>query len=134
VFFTWDITVPADTSEDNPLEKDLILTEGVIDRVDVKFPPGCHGLVKVRLLRYGSQLIPLTRGEWVTGDGETVPTEGYYELLEEPYTLRFVGCSPGTQYEHTVTVRVNVMRPRPDPVVQLVELLHTLFKRMGLIR
>jgi len=124
VFFSWDITIPADTSESDPLEKDLTLTH----------PPGCHGLVKVRLFRFDSQLIPLTRDEWVTGDGETVPTALRYELLEEPYALKFVGCSPGTRYEHTVTVRVNVMRPRPDPVEQLVELLRTLFKRMGLIR
>jgi len=136
VFFSWDITIPADTSEKDPLEKDLTLTHGVITRIDVKFPPGCHGLVKVRLFRFDSQLIPLTRDEWVTGDGETVPTALplHYELLEEPYALKFVGCSPGAQYKHTVTVRVNVMRPRPDPVEQLVELLRTLFERMGLIR
>jgi len=133
MFFAWDITVPADTPEDDPLERDLKLTKGVINRIDIKFPAGCHGLVKVRLLRYGSQLIPLSRGEWLTGDGETVPTEVYYEILEEPYMLRFVGCSPGTQYEHTVTVRVSVMPPRPDPVAQLVELLHTLLKRLRFI-
>ncbi|MBW2674781.1 MAG: hypothetical protein JRD89_15445 [Deltaproteobacteria bacterium] len=109
------------------------MTKGIIDRLDIKFPAGCHGLVKVRLFRFGSQLVPLSRGEWVTGDGETVPTQLRYELLEEPYALKFVGCSPGTQYEHTVTVRVSVTRPRPDPVQQLVELLHTLLRRLRLI-
>jgi len=108
VFYAWDITIPAGTPETDPVERDLEVTKGVVTRIDIKFPPGCHGLVKVRLLRYGSQLIPLSRGEWVTGDGEAVETEGYYPMEEEPLALRFVGCSPQTAYPHTITVRVQV--------------------------
>jgi len=109
VFYAWDITIPADTSVDKPVEQHLELTKGVVTRVDVKFPAGCHGLVKVRLLRYGSQLIPLSRGEWVTGDDETVQTETYYQMRDEPLALKFVGCSPGTSYAHKVTVRVQML-------------------------
>jgi len=108
VFYAWDIIIPAGTPESAPVERDLRVTRGVLTRVDIKFPAGCHGLVKVRLLRYGSQLVPLSRGEWVTGDGETIPTEGYYEMEDEPLALRFVGCSPRTYYPHKITVRVQL--------------------------
>jgi len=108
VFYAWDIIIPKDTSEDEPVTQMLKLTRGVITGVWVKFPAGCKGLVKVRLLHQEAQLVPLSRGEWVTGDGETIPTETYYELDRAPFALKFVGCSPGTYYPHKVTVRVQL--------------------------
>ena len=108
MFFAWDVTVAAGTAEASPKEQILKVTKGVVTGVWVKFPPGCHGLVKVRLLRSEFQLVPLSRGEWVTGDGETIPTETYYLLEEAPAELKFLGCSPGSIHDHTVTVRVSV--------------------------
>lgn len=108
MFFAWDITVTAGTTEASPKTQVLKLSKGVITGIDVKFPAGCHGAVKVQLLRSEFQLVPLNRGEWVTGDDETVPTEPYYELDETPAELKFLGCSPGAAYDHVVTVRVAV--------------------------
>jgi len=108
VFYAWDIIIPKDTSENEPVTQMLKLTRGVITGVWVKFPAGCKGLVKVRLLHQEAQLVPLSRGEWVAGDGETIPTETYYELNRAPFALKFVGCSPGTYYPHKVTVRVQL--------------------------
>ena len=109
MFFAWDITVTAGTAEATPKTQILKLTKGVITRLDVKFPAGCHSLVKVRLLRSEFQLVPLSRGEWVTGDGESVQTEPYYELTEAPSELKFQGCSPSTVYPHVITVRVSII-------------------------
>lgn len=108
MFWAWDITVAAGTAEASPLTQTLKLSKGTITRIDVKFPAGCHGQVKVRLLRSESQLVPLSGGEWVTGDDETVPTEPYYELNETPAELKLQACSPLASYSHTVTVRVAV--------------------------
>jgi len=108
VFFAWDITVSANKLESDPKTQILKLTKGVVTRMDIKFPAGCNGLVKARLLRSEFQLVPLSRGEWVTGDDETVVTETYYPLEETPAELKFVGCSPGSRYGHTVTVRVGI--------------------------
>ena len=108
MFWAWDITITAGTTEDSPVTQILKLTKGVLTGIDVKFPAGCHGLVKVRLLRSEFQLVPLSRGEWVTGDDEVVPTESYYELDETPTELKFLGCSPLATYPHTVTIRVAV--------------------------
>ena len=108
MFFAWDITVDAGTEEDDPKTQILKLTKGVITGLDVVFAPGCHRLVKTRIRRYESQLVPLSRDEWVTGDGETVRTEPYYEMLEAPYQLKFIGASPLTAYDHVITVRVRM--------------------------
>ena len=133
MFYAWDITIPAGQAEAAPVTQILKLSKGVITRIDVKFPRGCHGLVKVHLLRDEFQLVPLSRGEWVTGDSETVPTEGYYELVETPAQLKFVGCSPGTSYDHTVTVRVSILPKSVASLIPLMELLTRMLQRMGVL-
>lgn len=116
MFYAWDILIPANTPKLAPITQELELPFGVITQIHIKFPAGCHGLVGVRLLRWTFQLVPLSSGEWITGDNETVPTETHYELLEVPTFLTFKGCSPSTGYPHMITVRVEV-----NPEVSEVE-------------
>lgn len=130
MFYAWDITVTANTLTTSPKEQLLKITKGVITRIDVKFPCGCHGLVKVRILRSEFQLVPLSKGEWITGDDETVPTEGFYKVDTAPAELKFVGCSPGTTYNHTVTVRVQVL---PEIVASFAPLADVLNKFLRFI-
>ncbi len=123
MFHAWDITVPANTPLLNPVKQELNLPAGVITGISIKFPSGCNGMVKIRILRWTFQLVPLSSGEWVTGDGETVPTEQNYELLETPFMLEFQGCSPSTTYPHTITVRIEVS-PLVSPAdAQTIDLL-----------
>lgn len=130
MFYAWDIEIPAATSETSPTTQILKLTKGVITGISIKFPPGCHGLVKVRLLRSEFQLVPLSRGEWVTGDGENVETEPYYDLKETPAQLKFLGCAPQTAYPHTVTVRVAITPPEIATPYQVLQDLLKVFKRL----
>lgn len=131
--YAWDITITANKPEDDPKTQMLKLSKGVITRADIKFPPGCHGLVKVRLYRHEFQLIPLSGDEWITGDAETVPTEQYYELVEDPAQLKFVGCSPTCAYNHTVTVRITVLPKAVATFRPLIEVMTLFLKRIGAI-
>jgi len=133
MFYAWDIKITAGTKEDTPKTQVLKLTAGVVTRVDVKFPPGCHSLVKVRILHAEFQLVPLSRGEWVTGDGEPVQTEGYYTLPADQNSLKFVGCSPLTRYDHTVTVRVSILPEEAATMGPLTRLLRAFFERIGVL-
>jgi hypothetical protein len=108
VLFAWDITVTANTLEDDPKEQLMKLTHGVITGVEVKFPSGCHGMVNVRILHEESILIPAGKDTWITGDDEAVISNEYFELLTEPYQLKFIGYSEGTDYNHHITVRVTI--------------------------
>jgi len=128
--WAWDIVVPAGTGEWSPVTEILKLSKGVITRIDVKFPAGCHGMVKVRILREEAQLVPLSRKEWLIGDDETVPTESYYELSSSPYQLKFVGCSPGTRFDHMITVRVAITPLEVASSKPLLEIWRRLAKRI----
>ena len=134
MFWAWDVKILAGTTEASPKLQILKLSKGVITGIWIKFPRGCHGMVKVRILRYEHMLVPLGRDQWVTGDNETIPTESYYELFEAPAQLKFVGCSPGTTYDHTVTVRISVLPRAVASMIPVIELLTRLLQRMGVLR
>ena len=131
MFFAWDIAVTAGTAEATPKKQILKLTSGVITEVDVKFPSGCHGLVKVRLKHWESPLVPLSRGEWITGDDEAVKASMYFELPKGPYELKFEGSSPDASYGHTVTVRISVLPKSVASMIPLIEVLTKVLIRMG---
>jgi len=131
MFFCWDITVDADTSEEDPLTGWLQLPKGIITHVDVKFPAGCHGMVKVRLFQEALQLIPLSEDEWVTGDDEPVPTDTYAELLDKPYKLKIKLCSPDTDYPHVITVRINVQPEYAAGISSLTRMFKSFLDRLG---
>ena len=130
MFWAWDITITAGTTATSPKEQILKLTKGIITKIDIYFPKGCNGYVKVKLLRSEFQLVPLSRGEWVTGNGETIPTETYYELEETPSQLKFIGISPDAKYDHTVTVRVQILPKEVATPYIVVREFVSLFKRL----
>lgn len=130
--YAWDIAVPANTLATAPQTKELKLTYGVITKMDVKFPAGCHALVQVRLLRWESALLPVGKDTWLTGDDETVINPEYYELTEKPYALKFVGISPGTNYNHTISVRITVLPREVASLLSLLEIFVKIARRMGL--
>jgi len=133
VLFAWDITVAANTLASNPSTQTLKLTRGVITKVDVKFPAGCHGLVSIRLLHEESALVPLNKDTWLTGDDETVPISEYFEFDTAPYSLKFVGKSPGTSYDHTITVRVTILPKEVATMLPLIEVLTRFLQRIGVL-
>jgi len=133
LIFAWDITITADTKAASPKTEILKLSKGVITKIEIKFARGCHGLVKVRLFHQESQLVPLSRGEWITGDDEAVSFPEFFELWTTPYQLKFRGCSPDTTYEHTVTVRVSVLPKTVASMIPVIELLTRLLQRMGVL-
>jgi len=130
--YAWDITIPANTLESNLKEQTLKLHPGIITRVGCKFPAGCHGMVKVRIFVGGVFLLfPLSAGGWVTGDDEEAWYTYYYELTGRPKEVIFRGCSPGTTYPHTVTIRITVLPHAVASIMPILDLLTRLLKRLG---
>lgn len=132
--FAWDITIPANTLATTPVEQELEITFGVITKVEIKFPSGCHGLVKCRLTRGGIyRLAPLSPDEWVTGDDEAASWHTYFLVDEPPNHVEFTGISPGTTYPHTVTVRLEILPRKVASMIPVLELLTRLLQRMGVL-
>lgn len=134
MFYAWDINIPANRSSNDPVRQVLDIAVGVVTRVSIKFARGCHGQVKTRLEWDKFQFFPLSAGEWVTGDNEAVTSEEYFEIKTDPAKVVFLGCSPGTSYEHDVTVRITVLPKKLASMIPIINLLTRLLQRMGVFR
>lgn len=134
MIFAWDITIKAGKTEASPETRILKLSKGVIVKIIIHFKRGCHSMVKVRLLHQEAQLVPLSRGEWITGDHFPKEYPEFFELKTTPYQLKFVGCSPGTSYDHEVTVDIVVLPKWVASMIPVINLLTKLLTRMGVFR
>lgn len=67
----FQVTTPAGTAKASPLVTDLGLDVGQVLHVDIEIPPGHAGLTGIQLRIAGGQVIPLTPGTYLVGDGRT---------------------------------------------------------------
>ncbi len=109
MYYDYAIVVPANTLAAAPVVERLKLTKGVIHRIEVGFPAGCQGMVYLALGNEGAQLWPLTRGCAFNAEDYNIPIDERYELAAAPFELEARAWSPGTSYQHTITVRVGVL-------------------------
>jgi len=109
MLFEYEITIPANTPEKSPVRQRLEITRGVIKKLGVFFPYGCLGLVKCRIKWGEHQVFPRNLGGFIRGNDETIDAEYFLYLDTEPYELIFEGWSEDELYDHTVSVRINVI-------------------------
>lgn len=101
-------TIPPDTAKADMRSKDIKLAVGIIVKVDVKFPEGCRELAHASVWRGGHQVFPTNIGDDFHADGETV-TFAEYEPVRRNENWYFRTWNEDDTYEHTVTLRVNVL-------------------------
>jgi len=111
MLFSYAITVPAGTPSNKPLEQSLEIKPGIIKRIEVKFPPGVAATVHVQIFSGEFQLLPRNPGGSIQGDNETVFDEPYYEIYDEPAVLTLRAWSPTANHDHTILVRILVLKP-----------------------
>lgn len=105
------ITIPAGTVETAPVIVEQELPQRVITRIDVHFPSGVHDEAYTSLFYGESQVFPYRKGEWVTGNAETVEDEPFIDLGEKKATINIRGKSPDALHDHTLIWRIST-----DPI------------------
>lgn len=105
-----EVEVPANTAKADFVDTTMILTKGRIKRLSVYFPWGCAGLVGIQIIRRTYQLMPLTRGEWLTGNELLLNYNYNYGLDVEPYQLMVRCYNIDDTYAHTPFFIAEIMR------------------------
>lgn len=109
MFFDYPLTIPADTSITEPAEDLVLVTHGVLHRLEIAFPAGCAGLAHLAILRGGFQIFPLNPGGYFSANKYTIPIDTYYELFTAPYALKLRGYNEDPANAHTITVRLGIL-------------------------
>ncbi len=105
-----ELTVPANTAKVDFVSDTMKLTKGVIKVISVYFPWGCAGLVGIQIIRRTWPLMPLTRGEWMTGN-ELLHSYNYnFNLTTQPYELIIRGYNLDDSYEHTPFIIIEILK------------------------
>ena len=109
MFFLKNLTVPAGTPVSLAVRDKIEITGGWIKEIEIGFPPGCLGLVGVRVLRFEQQLVPLTPGEWLKWDDTMVKIPLDFPIDSEPFELNIDAYNEDDTYAHTIQIGVHVM-------------------------
>ena len=109
-----EFNIPVGVTKEDPLRREVTLPRGIIEELDVVFPPGPVGLVGVRVFRGLHQVVPARYEDWLVGEDITFTHRTPVELLSEPYVLTLEGYNEDEVYDHTVIFRFTVRSPEPD--------------------
>ena len=130
--YDFDVTVPANTLESDPVEERLKLCAGKLRFLGINFPAGCQGMVHAVIEHEGVQKWPLTTWQSFHGEDMAVELEEYYDLADIPYELVVHAWSPGTSYDHTITVSAVVLPAEiVDVDLRLEDKFNQFFKLLG---
>jgi len=106
MIYTKDFTIPKNTPESSPHHETLIVTKGLVYKVEFQFPAGCAGLVGLVVSDGGFQLWPSSLGEWFITDAFTIAFEDMYLKNTAPFQFDFWGFNLDETYDHTIYCRI----------------------------
>jgi len=131
VLYCYTLTVPAGTPENNPVKQTISLEPGVLRRIEVVFPFGTNCMVKVRIKHGEKVIVPANADAWLVGNGETVRIDMLMEYLDRPFELVVEVASPGTNYDHTIYLRFEVVSEEMAfPERRLARILEEIARRL----
>lgn len=124
------ITIEAGRPEVNMKIEEVVIKEPFINKVEIEFPAGCCGEVKLRIYYGIRRYWPLGEGQSFSSDDHVIIFYPHYKLPTTPMTFRIVGWAPATQYDHTIVVRLEVRETMEDVETSLLSKLYFLFRRL----
>lgn len=133
MFYDFSFTIPANTLASAPETLDLKLTHGIIHRVEILFPGGCHSEVYLVIKEALHQRWPTNPDGSFNGDNFPIAFNEHLEFTRRPYILTLVGWSPGTTYPHTIEVRIGILPARVlRPEGTITQIVRIPSERLGL--
>lgn len=106
--YTTDFIIPANTLKDDPYKETVKLDVGVIKAILIRFRNGCNYRVALTIFDASFQIVPASPDEFVYGNDVIFEIPMNYKLPSAPYELTLVGWSDGTEFDHCVTVMIDV--------------------------
>ena len=113
--YSYKITTAASSEKETEIE----LEGDFISYVNIRFPPGPSGLLKLAIFYGIKQIFPYDEGTWFQGDDEVIEWQEYWKLPESPCKLKIKTVNEDDTYEHTVYVRIAVMKREESLAYQI---------------
>lgn len=98
------ITIPAGTAAAAPQTTALSLRDAVLERIEVRIPPGPSGLVGFAFVHSGQQVIPFRVGDWIIADDESLDWAVEHYPTGNKWAFRGYNTDV---YSHTIYLRLH---------------------------
>jgi hypothetical protein len=109
MFHVYEVTVPKETAQADPLVTEMSLSPGQITQVEIGFPWGCGGLVHVQIWQAEHQVWPSNvEASFAWNDYNVVFPEAHdCAGPDEAWSIRCWNLDE--RYEHTIQVRIGIL-------------------------
>lgn len=109
MLYSKHVTFPFGQTEATKTVKHFHINKGWIYRAWLIFPPGCAGLVKVRVEHKGHPIIPVNKSDYVKANDYTFKFPMFYEVKTTPYQITFEGWNEDDTYDHEISLMLLVL-------------------------
>jgi len=92
-------------TEDTATVRKFTANLGVIYRVWITFPPGCAGLVKVRIFHEEHPFLPVEADAYIRGDNISFEYPVMYEIELQPEVITIKAWNEDDTYDHNIDVQ-----------------------------
>lgn len=113
--FLFELAIPANTTEDAPVERDVDIGAGVIIKSEVGFPKGLGALAHARVRQVLTPRYPSNQGAWYHWSNYIYETADHLLIKKGDPPLTLVGWNEDDSYPHTITFRFIIL---PKEVVE----------------
>lgn len=103
---SYQVTVPAGTTEADPQVTDLTMPPFVVVEIDIVVPPGPRGELGFALWASGKTVIPEQTGAWMVSDNEVIRWPLIDQITSGGWQL---AAYNNGQYDHTLYIRFQVV-------------------------
>ena len=103
------ITLTHGKTEATATDTKFQVNQGVIYKVWIHFPPGCAGLVKVRIYHQGHPFLPVEEDKFIKGDSFTYEFPIMFEIKEPPEFITIRAWNEDDTYDHSIDVSFSIV-------------------------
>ena len=112
MFYRYSLTVPPNTTQASPVRTAMKVGPGILHTMEIGFPPGCAGLVKVYVTHWEQQLWPWNTDEqWAWDDYNIRMTQIQFGITTPPYLFHLCAWSEDDTFPHKVVCRLGIRLP-----------------------
>jgi len=109
MIYAANITIPANTPAINPTLKRLPVTEGLIYKLEIEFPPGPEGTAHIIIYDGSSPVWPSNPGIDFASDAYTISFDDTYLKTRPPFEFQIYGFNTDTENEHSIQIRLGIV-------------------------